>query len=83
MGVTAVNNDISFLKVGKEGLDEVVDWLTSHDKKHNTAGFLELRAELFERVGTLNRLSYTITSSVSNFSVSAKDWELRTLCFVG
>ena len=47
VGVTTVNDDITFLNVWEDGLDEVVNWLTSHDQKHNTTGLLQLGAELF------------------------------------
>jgi hypothetical protein len=38
--------------VGQKGLDEVVDGLSGHDKEHDTAGALELLAELLDGVGT-------------------------------
>jgi hypothetical protein len=81
--VTAINNDITLLEVGEKSLDEVVNWLTSHDKQHHAAGFLELCTELLDGVGTLNRLSYIPTSFISNFSAWWKDWQLHTLSLVG
>jgi hypothetical protein len=54
MRVTTIDNDIAFLNMGKESLDEVVDWLSGHDEEHHPAGFLELADELLDRVSALN-----------------------------
>lgn len=54
MGVAAVNNDVALLAVGKEGLDEVVDWLTGHDQEHHTTGFLELADEFLNGICTFD-----------------------------
>lgn len=57
MRVTTIDDDVAFLAVGEEGLDEVVDRLSGHDQEHHTAGFLELADKLFDRVGTFDRLA--------------------------
>lgn len=54
VGVTSINNDIALLKVWEESLNEVVDWLSGHDEKHDTAWGLELSTELLNGVSTLN-----------------------------
>lgn len=50
--VTAVNDDITLLKVGEKSLNEIIDWLAGHDEKHDLAGALELSAELLDGVST-------------------------------
>ena len=55
--VTAINNDVALLKERKEGLDEVIDGLSSHDQEHNATRTLELRAELLNRVGANDGLA--------------------------
>ena len=67
MGVTAIDDDIALLAVWKEGLDEVVDWLSGHNQKHHTAGFLELANEIFDRVCTLDRLAWNLIVSVDGY----------------
>jgi len=59
VGVTTVNDDITLLKttLGEEQLDEVVDWLTSHDEKHHPSWLLELGAELLDGVSTNDGLA--------------------------
>lgn len=58
MRVTTVDDDVTGFDVGKDGLDEVVDWLTSHDEQHDTTGLLQLGAELRDGVRTDNRLAW-------------------------
>jgi hypothetical protein len=48
MRVAAINDDIAFLDKWEERLDEVVNWLTSHNKQHDAAGLFELRDEFFD-----------------------------------
>jgi len=68
MRVAAINDDVAFLTVGEECLDEVVDWLTSHDEEHHTAGLLQLTNELFNRVGAFDRFSLCLVcQEVVNF----------------
>jgi hypothetical protein len=43
--------------VWKDGLDEVIDGLTGHDKEHNATGLLQLGAEFLDGVSTNNRLA--------------------------
>jgi hypothetical protein len=52
VGVTTVNDDITFLEEGEEGLDEVIDGLAGHDEEHDTTRTLELGAELLDGVST-------------------------------
>lgn len=49
--VTTVNDDVALVHVGEELSNEVVDGLAGLDKKDDTAGALELGAELLNRVG--------------------------------
>jgi hypothetical protein len=44
--------------VGEERLNEVVDRLASHNQQHDTAGALQLGAELLDRVSTDNGLAW-------------------------
>ena len=57
VGVTTVNDDITLLKEGEEGLDEVIDGLAGHDEEHDTTRTLELGAELLDGVSTDNGLA--------------------------
>lgn len=59
VGVTAINDDVAFLEMGEESLNEVIDGLTGHDEKHDAAWALELGDELFYGVGTDNGLAWT------------------------
>jgi len=52
VGVTTVNNDVTLLEEGEEGLDEVINGLAGHDEEHNATGTLKLGAELLDGVGT-------------------------------
>jgi hypothetical protein len=56
VGVTTVNDDITLLKVGEKGLDEVINGLAGHDEEHDTTRTLELGAELLNGVSTDNVL---------------------------
>lgn len=55
--VTAINDDVTLLKVGLELGNEVVDSVTSLDEQNNAAGSLELVNELLDGVGTKNALA--------------------------
>lgn len=57
VGVTTINDDIALLKVGQERLNELVDGLSSHNQEHDTAGTLQLSAELLNGVSTDNGLA--------------------------
>lgn len=57
VGVTTVDDDVTLLEVRQESLDELVNGLTSHDQKHDTAGALELGAELLNGVSTNDGLA--------------------------
>lgn len=58
--VATVDDDITGLEVGQEGLDELVDGLASHDEQHDTTRALELGAELLNGVSTHNGLAYRL-----------------------
>lgn len=58
VGVATVNDDITLVKVRQERLDELVDGLAGHDQEHDTAGTLELGAELLDGVGTNDGLAW-------------------------
>ena len=60
MRVATVDNDITGFDVWEEGLNEVVNWLTSHYKEHHAAGFLQLADELLDGVGALDGLAYAL-----------------------
>ena len=60
MRVAAINNDVPFLKEGKQSLDPVIDGLASLDEKHDTAGLLELGDKLLCRMGTNNGLALSL-----------------------
>lgn len=55
--VTTVDDDVSGLEQGQEGLDPVVDSLAGLDKEHDTTRLLELGDELLGGVGTHNGLA--------------------------
>jgi len=57
VGVTTVDDDVVLLEVRQESLDELVNGLTSHDQEHDTAGALELGAELLNGVSTNDGLA--------------------------
>lgn len=57
VGVTTIDDDVSRLKQGQEGLDPVVDGLAGLHEKHDTAGLLELGDELLGGVGADNGLA--------------------------
>lgn len=57
VGVTTVDDDVALLEQGQEGLDPVVDGLSSLDEQHDTAGLLELGDELLVGVSTDNGLA--------------------------
>jgi hypothetical protein len=61
--VTTVDDDISLFKVWKDGLDEVIDGLTGHDKEHNATGLLQLGAELLDGVSTDDGLACVMLAS--------------------
>jgi hypothetical protein len=50
-------------KVWKDGLDEVIDGLTGHDKEHNATRLLQLGAELFDGVSTDDGLACVLLAS--------------------
>jgi hypothetical protein len=50
--VTTVDDDVTLLEVGEEEVNEVVDGLAGLDEEDDTAGLLELGAELLDRVST-------------------------------
>lgn len=54
VGVTTIDDDVTLVEVRQKGLDELVDGLASHDQEHDTAGALELGAELLDGVSTDN-----------------------------
>ena len=58
VGVTTVDDDITLLKEGQERVDKLVDGLAGHDKEHDTAGALELGAELLNGVSTNDGLAW-------------------------
>lgn len=55
--VAAINDDVSRLNMGQEGLDEVVDGLAGHDEHHHTTGLLELGDKVLDGVGALDRFA--------------------------
>ena len=55
--VTTVNDDVALLQVGEKRLDEVIDGLAGHDKKHNATRTLQLGAELLNGVSTNDGLA--------------------------
>lgn len=58
MGVTAINDDITGLKVRLELGNEIVDSLTSLDEQDDLTGPLQFGDELFDRVGALDFGAY-------------------------
>lgn len=50
--VSTVNDDVALLEVGLELRNKVVDGFAGLDEEDDTAGRLELGAELLDRVGT-------------------------------
>lgn len=56
VGVTTVDDDIALLDTAlvEKELNEVVDWLASHDEHHHAAGLLQLLAELLNGVSADN-----------------------------
>lgn len=54
MRVSAVDDDITWLEMGFQLADEVVDGITGLDEKDDLAGFLKLGDKLFDRVCTLD-----------------------------
>ena len=85
MRVTSINDNITLLYTsGKKSLDEIIDWLTSHDQKHYAAGFLELANELLNGVGTLDRLACKLTRNQQSSGLrDIQPMVLLTLGFIG
>lgn len=77
--VTTVDDDISLFKVWKDGLNEVIDGLTGHDKEHNATGLLQLGAELLDGVSTDDGLAWVLLASniyfVSGFTYPWPRWQ--------
>lgn len=66
VGVTTVNDDITLLEERQKGLDEVINGFASHDEEHDTAGALELGAELLDGVSTNDGLACFVVSIFCN-----------------
>lgn len=58
--VSTINDDVSGVEQGQEGLDPVVDGLASLHEKHNTAGLLEGGDELLGGVGANNGFALSL-----------------------
>ena len=61
--VTTVDNDVTRLEEGQQRLNEVINGLASHHQEHDTAGALELGAELLDGVSTDDGLAWESISS--------------------
>lgn len=59
VGVTTVDDNISLFEVWEDGLNEVIDGLTGHDKEHNATRLLQLGAEFLDGVSTDDGLAYS------------------------
>src|SRR5260221_10916781 len=60
MGVTTINDDISFLEMRNELLDEIIDGITGFDEKNDLARCLQLCNEFLDRMSSLDIRSYFI-----------------------
>ena len=58
VGVAAINDDVTLLKMGDELLDEGVNSVAGLDEEDNFAWPLQLGSELLDRVGSLHLGSY-------------------------
>jgi hypothetical protein len=54
MRVSTIDNNITFLQVGLEEFDEVIDRRSSLYQKNDFSGFLKLRYELLDGMGALD-----------------------------
>jgi hypothetical protein len=76
MGITTINDDVTSFDVGEDRLDEVIDWLSSHDEQHDSTGFLELGAELLDGVSTHDGLACIVTSSAMIGGIAGRATEI-------
>lgn len=64
--VTTIDDDVTLVEVRQKGLDELINGFASHDQEHDTAGTLELGAELLDGVSTDNGLAWRAPISILN-----------------
>ncbi len=65
MRVAAINDDISWFNERQQQIDEIVDWLSSHDEEHDAPWLLEPQTELLHGMCTNDMLvPYSDTISI-------------------